>query len=276
MGIKAAMVGFEALLLGAAAFVLQRLGLAPARILIWAWNPLVVWEFAGNGHVDAAAAALLAVALLLVGRGRAVLTGVAFGAAVLTKFLPLVVAPALWPRGGWQFGAAAAVTMLGFYLCYASAGTHVLGFLFGYTAEEGLSDGSGVWLLAGLGHVVALPRFAGALYAAFVAIGLGALALWIAFVRRPEAEGDIWRAAGMLMAAVTIAISPHYPWYFAWLALPAIVAPSRALLWLSTAPVLLYVGPFADRFYWLAIVVYLPGFALALVDWRRPLSGAFA
>jgi hypothetical protein len=244
--------------------------------VIWAWNPLAVWAFAANGHVDAAAAALLAVALLFAGRGRAVLTGVAFAAAVLTKFLPLAVAPALWPRGGWRFVAAAAATVVGLYACYASAGAHVLGFLFGYTAEEGLSDGSGVWLLAGLAHVVALPRSAGSVYAVVVVLGLGALALWVAFVRRPAAESELWRAAGLLMAAITVAISPHYPWYFAWLALPAIVAPSRALLWLATMPVLLYVDPFSDRFIWPAIAVYLPAFALALIDWRHPFTGASA
>jgi hypothetical protein len=71
------------------------------------------------------------------------------------------------------------------------------------------------------------------------------------------------------MAGVTVAISPHYPWYFAWLALPAMVVPSRALVWFATAPAVLEVNPFGGRFFWPALVVYLPAFALALADLRR-------
>jgi hypothetical protein len=268
-GVKAAMVAFEALAMAAAAMVLRRLGLAPARIVVWAWNPLAVWACAGNGHVDAAAAGLLAVALLLAGRGRAVPAGMAFGAAALCKFLPLAVAPALWPRGGWRWAVAALATMLALYGYYAAAGRQVLGFLSGYAAEEGLSDGSGVWLLAGMSRLTKLPHSAGIVYAGLAAACLVGLAAWIGLVRRPRGDAGIWRAAGVLMAAVTVAISPHYPWYFAWLALPAIVVPSRTLVWLSTAPVLLYIDLPSDRFI-LPALIYLPALVLAFADSRRP------
>ena len=49
------MVGFEIL---AVVCLLRLLALAklPAeRVLIYAWNPLPVWAFAGNGHIDAVA-----------------------------------------------------------------------------------------------------------------------------------------------------------------------------------------------------------------------------
>ena len=41
---------------------------------------------------------------------------------------------------------------------------------------------------------------------------------------------------GPLAATALAAANPHYHWYFACLALPVVVAPSRALLWLATAP----------------------------------------
>jgi hypothetical protein len=141
----------------------------------------------------------------------------------------------------------------------------------GYSAEEGLSDGSGFWLLAGLSNLVSLPPAAAPIYVALAAALLGGLGLWIAFVSRPVTDREIWRAAGMLMAGATVAISPHYPWYFAWLALPAIVAPSRTLIWLATAPVLLYADTFGDRFVW-PCTVYLPALGLALADYRRPMD----
>ena len=275
--IKAVMVAFEALAIGTASLVLRRTGRHPAWIVVWAWNPLAIWAFAGNGHIDAAGAGLLGLALLLTPfRGGLLLTpfrggifaGIAFGAAVLTKFLPLAVAPALWPRGGWR---AAGATMLALYACYAGAGWRVFGFLSGYGEEEGLSDGTGIWLLAGLTRVMTPPSHAGTLYLAATALVLGGLALWIAFVRRPMTDAATWRAAGWLMTGVTVAISPHYPWYFVWLALPAIVAPSRTLIWLSAAPVLLYLDPLNERFLWPSLV-YGPAFALAVTDALHPLD----
>ncbi|MFL5286650.1 MAG: hypothetical protein ACJ8AW_38175, partial [Rhodopila sp.] len=99
---------------------------------------------------------------------------------------------------------------------------------------------------------------------------LAALALWTAFVRRPDDPVSLCAAAGVLMAALTVAISPHYPWYFAWLALPAVLAPYRSFVWLSASPVLLYLDTYGDRFV-VPSVVYVPALALAIADcWRRP------
>jgi len=277
MAVKATMVAFEALAMAAAAIVLSRASLPPSRIIVWAWNPLAIWAFSGNGHIDAVAAGLLSVALMLIGMPGAarirnvVFAGIAFGAAVLAKFLPLAAAPAFWPRGRWPVAISTALTIVVLYACYAGVGWRVFGFMPGYSAEEGLSDGSGFWLLAGLSNLVSLPATAAPIYVALAAALLGALGFWIAFVSRPITDRDIWRAAGILMAGATVAISPHYPWYFAWLALPAIVAPSRTLIWLATAPVLLYADTFGDRFVW-PCIVYLPALGLALADYRHPLD----
>ena len=270
-GMKLAMVGFEAV----AAFCMLRmlsLGSLPlSRVLIYAWNPLPVWAFAGNGHVDAVAIGLLALALLLRIRLRDRWTGVALGAAVLVKFLPIVVAPALWRRAaGWRMAVACGTTIVLLYLPYLSVGTKVFGFLGGYGAEEGLDAGTGFWLLAGVARFLSVPPIAAVVYIAVCMALLAGLALWIAFVRRPDDPASLCAAGGILMAVLTVAISPHYPWYFAWLALPAVLAPYRSLIWLSTSPVLLYLDTNGDRFI-LPSVVYVPALALVLVDcWQRP------
>jgi hypothetical protein len=57
------------------------------------------------------------------------------------------------------------------------------------------------------------------------------------------------------------------------------LAPYRAVVWLSAAPVLLYLDTYGDRFVWPS-VVYVPALALAVADWRRrprvlqPLEGS--
>jgi len=267
--VKLVMVGFEGAAMVCLLHLLAAAGRPPERLLIYAWNPLPVWAFAGNGHIDAVAVGLVSAALLLRVRGRGGWAGVALGAAVATKFLPAVIAPALWRRGGgWRLAASAGLTVLGLYALYIGVGWKVFGFLSGYSTEEGLDTGSGIWLLAGLAHLVTLPDHAMRLYLSVVLLVMAGLGCWFAFVRRPDDPVTICGAAAILMAVLSFAISPHYPWYYAWLAVPSVVAPYRAVLWLATAPILLYLDTFGDRLAWPS-VVFVPALLLVLADLHR-------
>lgn len=269
-GLKVAMFGFEVLAVLCLLGLLAEAGLPGERVLIYAWNPLPVWAFAGNGHVDAAAAGFVALALLLRVRRRDGWAGLALGLAVLTKFLPGVIAPVLWRRGaGWRLALVAVLTVIVLYGLYSGVGWRVFGFLSGYGAEEGLDTGSGIWLLAGISQFVPLPAFAAGLYLGALAVLLVGLGAWFAFVRRPDDAVAICGAAGVMMAVVTFGISPHYPWYFAWLAVPCVLAPHPAVLWLATAPVLIYLDTYGDRFLWPS-VIFAPAVFLALSGLFRP------
>jgi hypothetical protein len=291
VAMKLAMLGFEAVTIFTLLRLLAASGQSASRVLIYAWNPLALWEVAGNGHIDAAAVGLIFAALLLQVR-RPGWAGVALGAAVLTKFLPAVVIPALWRRGvaGWRMVAAGVVCIVAFYGVYCtfdSAGWHVLGFLGGYGAEEGIDNGSGIWALAGLATLVDLPHWAAPLYLGVVAVGLAGLGAWIGLRRRPPlgsalAVRRMCGDAGILAAALMLAVSPHYAWYYVWLSAFAAITPYRALIWLSSAAVLLYESPFPDHFHWPALL-FLPALAFAWRDVQsarapsptRALQGSF-
>jgi alpha-1,6-mannosyltransferase len=158
-----------------------------------------------------------------------------------------------------------------FYACYSGVGWRVLGFLPGYGTEEGLDNGSGIWLLAGLQTIAPLPAYASKIYGAVVLLVLGALALWA--MTRPDSTNvrSVCGRTALLAACATAAIGPHYAWYYAWLALPAVVSPSKTVLWLSAAPVLLFVSPFEGSFLWPSLV-YGPAILLALTELRLTLS----
>ena len=273
IAMKLAMLVFEVIAVACLLRLLWLVRLPAERVLIYAWNPLVLWSFACDGHVDAIAVGLLAVALLCRAERRFGVAGAFLAGAVLAKFLPIVVAPAFL-RGGafWRPALAGLAVILVLYGLYISAGPHVLGFMPTYDREEGIADGSGFWLLAGLGHLVPLPRGVSAIYVACVAAGLGLLAL--AILRR-QANGTIadvtllCRDTAVLAACAMAGLSPHYTWYFAWLALPSVIAPIPAVIWLSTAPVALYLDPDNSHFLWRSIV-YVPAAALTLASlWRR-------
>lgn len=277
VAMKTAMVAMEALAVACLLRLLARTGQPAANILIYAWNPLAIWEFAGNGHVDAAAIGLLALALLLRAQRNSLAAGVALGGAILVKFLPAVAAPALWRRGtpGFRVAAGALVcitALYGFYFVFGGAGMKVLGFLGAYGGEEGIDTGTGIWALAGLATIAPLPDWAPKLYLALAALLLMALGAWVALRPRPPAgtAADILRVSadtGMLAFCVMVAISPHYSWYFVWLAVPAVVVPRACLIWLSAGALLLYQNALPDRFFWPSLV-FAPAIILACLDLR--------
>jgi len=282
LAIKIAMVGFECLAIACLIGLLRVARLPTARVLIYAWNPLAVWAFAGNGHIDAAAVGLLAAALLCRALRRDALTGALLAAAILVKFLPLAIAPALWRpwsrSGRWRAPLAGLAVIIGLYGCYVSVGSRVLGFLSTYSSEEGISQGGGVWLLAGLGEFVSVPSSAAQLYLLFCGSGLIAAALVMLIRSRPnlpsaEDAVRICTQAGWLAAAFMIVLSPHYSWYFPFLGVFATVAPIRTVLWLSVAPLLLDLSPFHDHFFWRSLV-YGPALVLAALDVRARKSGS--
>src|SRR2546425_199649 len=119
---KATMVGFEAVAVWAIMQLLVSFGLPRQRILIYAWHPLAIWEFAGSGHLDAIAIAFIALALLARRKNADAATGVALGCATLVKFFPLVLFPALYKRWSWKMPLAFAITVAVSYLPYLSVG----------------------------------------------------------------------------------------------------------------------------------------------------------
>jgi hypothetical protein len=271
-GMKLLMAGFDIAAIGALIALLRIAGRDPAELLIYAWLPLPVWEFAGNAHIDAAASGLLTLALLLAARSRWIWTGVLLAAATLSKFLPAVTLPAFWRPWNWRLSLVFVLTVIAMYLPYASIGGQVFGFLPGYMAEEGLASGHGIFLLELLGRVATLPAWAPYAYAAVVLVVLGALAASFAFgPELPEGPniGVTRRAhqAVILAAILLLALSPHYPWYLAWLAPLACLAPQLSVLWMLAAAPLLAHGSFEH----LAVpgAVYGPAMILAAYELYR-------
>ncbi len=237
---KAAMLSFEALAIWLLIRLLIGLRLSAEHVIIYAWNPLALWEFAGSGHVDAAAVAFIALTLLARHRERPFLTGFGLACATMVKLYPAVLFPALYRRWDWKMPAAFVATVLGSYAPYLSVGTRVIGFLPVYLKEEGLTNGTRFYLadLLRIGLKVQWLSPARCL----VAVGLIlAAAAAFAFARSLN-EHRGWLVGTVTMATTfSILFSPHNPWYFAWV-LPILCAiPYAPTLYLVTASPLLYV-----------------------------------
>jgi alpha-1,6-mannosyltransferase len=238
---KLAMLVFDSATIGLLGFLLRGMEAPPERILIYAWHPLVVWEIAGSGHVDAVAVAFLALALLARQRNMPALTGISIALGALVKLFPLVIAPAAYQRWDWRMPAAAIVTVIALYLPYLSEGRQVLGFLPSYLSEERFTTGSGFFLLNLLSYLDGGLTLPTALYLAMSATILVVLAFFVSFHRWADDSGFL---VGSLILGIVfvILVTPHYPWYFIWLLPLLCLIPYWPAIFLTAASFVLYAG----------------------------------
>lgn len=213
-GIQVVMTAMEFVTIAAILAWLKADNLPRERVLIYAWHPVPIWEFSSMAHLDSAATALLMLTIVAVVRGRQGLAGALLAAAVLTKYFPLVLAPALWRRWDWRMPVAFGVTAAALSLPYvAGAGPKILGFLFNHLDNEGYSAGYGfhlLWVLRDYG----LWAPAGKIYVAIALLVMGGFGLVALFGRRANEVRPEHMV--VLAAALVWLTSPHYTWYFGW------------------------------------------------------------
>lgn len=214
---KLVLFALEGALVAGLLALLARRRLPVERLLLYYWNPLVVVECYGQGHVDLAAAAFLVLALALLSTGRRMAGGVAFGAAVLVKLVPLLLLPALARRRAWTTLAAAAAFSLLLYVPFRSAGA-MLG--------EGLRVYARHWEFNGPIYALIRPWFRdGDAPRLTLALALVAALAVIAWRARTLSGAALASWIAFLLLSPTV-----YPWY---------LIPAVALLPLHPDPGLL-------------------------------------
>ncbi|HEV2289367.1 MAG TPA: glycosyltransferase 87 family protein [Candidatus Acidoferrales bacterium] len=204
------------------------------RLAIYAWNPLVIVEFAGTGHSDALALAALLAALLII-RSRIGVSTILLAAAALLKVFPATLFPlwlrrAGWPRTrvSWAAGIGSAALAAICFWPYHAALAQIPATLAYFSAH---------WLDNNASLFTLLRMFSGH---AEVAAGIGegivvALAFWAA-ARRMQPE----RAAFLIFGAILLLSPNAYPWYFTWIIPLLCFFPNPAWLLLTILQFLSY------------------------------------
>lgn len=248
----------DLLLVGVLMAWAARAGRSAAWVAAYAWNPLVLIEYAGSGHNDPTAMLWLALAFLLAAT-RPALAALALAAGCLVKLAPLVAVPFLLRRWRGRTRLLALVPI-------------VLGLGWFFARTRGPSSGLGAYwdrwrnnemIFHGLER--ALGGY-GAARTAAVALLIAVLA-W-AWFRRQEP----WRATQLGLRAGTLLSPVLHPWYLGWALMFEPLTRSVGWLALSATSLISYgvlVTPAAGR-------SHHPSLAWRWVEYGVPLALAAA
>lgn len=281
------MIGFDGLAVLALVLSLIRLEMDPARVVVFAWHPLVVWEGAHTGHIESAAMAFISLAVLAWLSKKQVWTGVALACATLVKLYPALLLPIFLARqdadvesgaGGFRrvFSRLSIKSLIAFsaaivlaYVPYLSVGKGVIGYLFGYFKEEGFVEtGSRYFLLQVMRTVVNVPT---EIYVAGAALSLIAFAAWALFKSKIGPAHAI-KASAAIIGLFLFLGTPRYCWYLAWIIPFLCFVPRIAWFYMTGASVFLYMLWLTEDYpnipIWLGAIIYVPTLALVLL--RRP------
>jgi hypothetical protein len=245
------------------------------RVAVYAWNPLVIVEFAASGHNDALALLGIVGGIALL-RKRSVWASVPIALATLAKVFPAVLLPvwirnAGWPekRQGWWAAALAAATGLLLLMPYRLALGSFRANLTYYQANWKNYNASLYTIIDWLtGGAARFPAIAGAAV-------IWGLSLWLAWKR-----ADPTRAAYLLLGT-SLAFWPNgYSWYFTWIVPLLCFYPNPAWLMVTVLQFLSYnvlIGygilgqfHFDPTIQWL---IYFPFYILLIAHWlfrRKP------
>ena len=181
------------------------------QLAMYAWNPLVIVEIAGSGHMDSLAMLAMLGAVLLLERQRSVLSTTLLSAAAVLKVWPLVFVP-LWlrhlnflrDRKAW-LAVAPALALPALVWWPFRGGEGFLIESLAFTEKHFRFNNSGLYML--LRSIHNTHEFA-----AGIAMGVvAALALWAA-ARKLEPV----RAIPIVLAAVLLFAQNSFSWYFLW------------------------------------------------------------
>ncbi len=261
--LKAALVGFDLLTVAILLLMLRRLGINLRRGLIYAWNPLVIIEFSGSGHIDILGIFFLSLSLWLFFRNKFHASNIALALSFLTKFFTVVIWPVLFllKKNRKEVAIIFSLLVVMLYLPYVDAGGGLFSGLLTYSEKWQFNDSifalifekikpmlpeSLIYLLMLLPYgyypdatTLHTRGIDLALNISKIIVGLIFSGVFFYFVKRLQTdlqrEGQPWIAKlGLILMGSFFLLSPTLqPWYLCWLLPFLVISPNRAWLLLT-------------------------------------------
>jgi len=234
-------------------WLVWRLGLPFAAVVIYWLNPLLVKEIYNSAHLDMLLLPFLVGAARAVYRERLIAATAALGIAAGIKLWPALLLPVVWRRLSQKPGALVGSLSITALLAVIFAGPMIwAGFdrssgLVAYGRHWEMNNAlylviqwiavKGIQIFTASAGVEALaPR-------AVFALLVVATAIWAAADRHADIAGRF-----LLVAAVLFLLSPtQFPWYYVWLIPFLAWRPNKALILYSALLPIYYLRPVLEH-----------------------------
>ena len=241
--------------------MLHTLGLNAARAIVYAWNPLVVFEVSYSGHLDGLMVFLITAALYLHILHKKTPAVVMAALAAAVKLYPALLLAAFLNRGErLKGGLVFFMTVSALYLPFLGAGNKISGFLPVYLENPYESFNLGLKNL--LMHMI--PGLDYSLLSRLFILALGIAGLWIFF--RDKDDSTVIRHAYILTGLLLVLMPASlHPWYVVMIIPFLVFFPNPGWLIFSCTVSLSYLkydAPQGVMPAWVPPVEYLPLFAI--------------
>ncbi len=203
-------VGVIALLVS----LLSLRGMEPSRVLIYAWNPLVLVQFAHSGHFDAAMLAPLLAAILALSGGRRLLSGALLGVSTLVKLVPAIAIPVFLPL--WGVPGIVGVVAVGAVGALPLLGTPALAGVVAEASDARFNESMSFVLLRLFSLVTPDPETPSRSASAGLLL-VGSFALANQVWRRGESWQAVLRWTYVLVGLFVLSNAVVEPWYLTWI-----------------------------------------------------------
>ncbi len=229
LGLKALFIAFDVVTCGALAVLLARQGRDPCRVIIYAWCPLPIVEFALAGHGEAVTVTFIVLAVLCASNSRRsmrLLAGICIGLATLSKLYPIIFLLAIMRKRDWGLLIACIVTIVLGYIPFVLLGHgHLAEVVFSFVGQQQEHLGVIQNVLLITGQAFHIPEaITQAVIQAIEVIGMGTTVV-IVLVQRWRGRMRPETAVFVLTATILVIYAYVFPWYttalLPWIALLA-------------------------------------------------------
>jgi hypothetical protein len=258
---KGIMVFFDLLTLLVLTALLRVNGFKASRIIVYAWNPLVIFEIAYSGHLEGLTVFLMSTALYFYVIHKKIPAVIILALSAAVKLYPALLLAAFLNRGDRIKGIMTfSLTIILLYLPFLGAGGKMSGFLPVYLKNPYESFNLGLKnllmrLIPGLDYYQLSLLF----IIALVIAGL------IVFLKGKESM-EVIRYAYFLVGALMILMPASlHPWYVVLIIPFLVIYPNPAWLVFTctvTLSYLKYTSLQGIMPTWILLIEYLPLFAL--------------
>lgn len=203
-------------------------GREPWWVLVYAWNPVVILEGAGGGHIDLVGTLLVVTTVYALQRRWSLFAALNWSLAVTIKFLPVVLLPLLWRRLRLRDWVAAASLAGLVYLPFVFQGKGLpVGSLRPYAERWRFNGPIFEWLEPVMGPFGVLG----------IATACGLFVAWRLRQTHPMESPQAW---AWPMGTALVFLPAIYPWYLVWLTPFLTVRANWPLLGWTLTSVLTY------------------------------------